>query len=55
MKINNKVYVLLGDFTFLEPILVYPKYPILRNKTDVIHDNFPHPQGNYIAIINRID
>lgn len=46
---------MLGDFTFLEPTLVYPKYPILRNSTDVIHDNFPYLKGNYKAIINRID
>jgi hypothetical protein len=51
----EKVKVLLGLFTFLEPELIYPKRHINRSDGWYIHDNTPNKEGLSKVIIHRID
>lgn len=49
-----KIEVLLGDFTFLEPTLFYPK-TFIKQGIDIIYDNHSYTEGRYCTIINKVE
>lgn len=48
-----KIKVLLGDFTFIEPELNYPKFDT-KQGCDFIQDNQSYYTGRFLTIINNI-
>lgn len=50
----KKVTVLLGNFTFIEPKISYPKFEI-RQGIDFIQDNQSYMVGSFKAIVHKIN
>lgn len=53
----EKVYVMFGDFTFIEPKQIRSNVIFLDSNRHhrIMNDNVPHKEGQYKAIINRVD